>query len=524
MSVPHTSSPRRCFQTSTGETLQPWDGGTQPVDQFCIKQEPSDKADTDGQDSPLASWHRQTLPRPQSHRKSNFQTVNQSRAFSSREIAQPSLSAATSESRHSAGDDTQPKDGDSSSSASDEDEDADGGEMNPQAAAERQAEQRKMKRFRLTHNQTRYLMSEYARQAHPGSAQRERLAREIPGLSPRQVQVWFQNRRAKLKRLSADDRESILKSRALPLDFDTTQALHYMHDTPSQVDATAIVHHNHDGYGMRRSNAVGRGWPIHTEVEMISPVSISTTSGDPYSTPGSLASGVFFPTSPSSELSHFFTPSISQGTSPRTQVQNVRPRAVSSSVLSMDATMAHMVDAATLSRPPSSGMSPQEPLSLYPQQDFLRRAILPNVPLDHDEPLDSLKHPVTGYYPYNRSHLINTAAYARRASGSVLLGGQDVSPVTMPVRPIQSAPLAKPPDSLTAQQSLQKQLIDGGPRSGSFYEQRPQNSNFWGPCTMSSDCQPEYTGHISDPPHFHPPPNGRHDASGEQETFEGWNG
>ncbi|KAL9025030.1 MAG: hypothetical protein Q9196_006074 [Gyalolechia fulgens] len=429
MSVPHTSSPRRCFPTSTGETLQPWDGGTQPVDQFCIKQEPSDEADTDGQDSPLASWHRQTLPRPQSHRKSNFQTVNQSRAFSSHEIAQPSLSAATSDSRHSAGDDTQPKDGDSSSSASDEDEDADGGEMNPQAAAERQAEQRKMKRFRLTHNQTRYLMSEYARQAHPGSAQRERLAREIPGLSPRQVQVWFQNRRAKLKRLSADDRESILKSRALPLDFDTTQALHYMHDTPSQVDATAIVHHNHDGY-----------------------------------------------------------------------------------------------DAATLSRPPSSGMSPQEPFSLYPQQDFLRRAILPNVPLDHDEPLDSLKHRVTGYYPYNRSHLINTAAYARRASGSVLLGGQDVSPVTMPVRPIQSAPLAKPPDSLTAQQSLQKQLIDGGPRSGSFYEQRPQNSNFWGPCTMSSDCQPEYTGHISDPPHFHPPPNGRHDASGEQETFEGWNG
>lgn len=48
--------------------------------------------------------------------------------------------------------------------------------------------------YRLTHNQTRFLMSEFARQAHPDSAQRERLSREIPGLTPRQVQVWFQNR------------------------------------------------------------------------------------------------------------------------------------------------------------------------------------------------------------------------------------------------------------------------------------------------------------------------------------------
>ena len=61
-------------------------------------------------------------------------------------------------------------------------------------AAEIRAAKRKMKRFRLTHNQTRFLMSEFARQAHPDAAHRERLSREIPGLSPRQVQVWFQNR------------------------------------------------------------------------------------------------------------------------------------------------------------------------------------------------------------------------------------------------------------------------------------------------------------------------------------------
>lgn len=69
-------------------------------------------------------------------------------------------------------------------------------EKPPMTAAEIRAQKRKMKRFRLTHNQTRFLMSEFARQAHPDAAHRERLAREIPGLSPRQVQVWFQNRYA----------------------------------------------------------------------------------------------------------------------------------------------------------------------------------------------------------------------------------------------------------------------------------------------------------------------------------------
>jgi hypothetical protein len=63
-----------------------------------------------------------------------------------------------------------------------------------QSAADRRNEKRKMKRFRLTHQQTRFLMSEFARQAHPDAAHRERLSRHIPGLSPRQVQVWFQNR------------------------------------------------------------------------------------------------------------------------------------------------------------------------------------------------------------------------------------------------------------------------------------------------------------------------------------------
>ncbi|KAG5949905.1 hypothetical protein E4U53_005655 [Claviceps sorghi] len=109
-----------------------------------------------------------------------------------------------------------------------DDEDITEGELQSpgQIVAERLAAHRKLKRFRLTHQQTRFLMSEFAKQPHPDAAHRERLSREIPGLSPRQVQVWFQNRRAKIKRLTADDRERMIRMRAVPDDFDNVQALH----------------------------------------------------------------------------------------------------------------------------------------------------------------------------------------------------------------------------------------------------------------------------------------------------------
>lgn len=99
-------------------------------------------------------------------------------------------------------------------------------------------------------------MSEFARQAHPDAAHRERLSREIPGLSPRQVQVWFQNRygldqrvfhsppltlqfrRAKLKRLTAEDRERMMRSRALPENFDMTPSLHSGFAAPGSAGGT----------------------------------------------------------------------------------------------------------------------------------------------------------------------------------------------------------------------------------------------------------------------------------------------
>ncbi|KAI9833137.1 MAG: hypothetical protein M1819_003759 [Sarea resinae] len=130
------------------------------------------------------------------------------------------------------------------SRAGEVEDEMDSGENDEEDGDEPQSEQkidkRKMKRFRLTHNQTRYLMSEFARQAHPDAGHRERLSREIPGLSPRQVQVWFQNRRAKLKRLTTDDRERMMRSRTLPEDFDMAQALRSPYGV-SQGGATASI-------------------------------------------------------------------------------------------------------------------------------------------------------------------------------------------------------------------------------------------------------------------------------------------
>ncbi|KAF9892352.1 hypothetical protein FE257_002129 [Aspergillus nanangensis] len=132
-------------------------------------------------------------------------------------------------------------------------------------------EKKKMKRFRLTHNQTRFLMSEFTRQAHPDAAHRERLSREIPGLTPRQVQVWFQNRRAKLKRLTSNDRERMLKSRALPDDFDTTQVLRTPFDGKTSETPMLLTD------GLQRLN---------DDEYVISPLSSTSTIGNGFSSAG----------------------------------------------------------------------------------------------------------------------------------------------------------------------------------------------------------------------------------------------
>ena len=135
-------------------------------------------------------------------RKETFLVQRPGRAFSTASYPTPQL--VLTEPEHQS-------DGEELYTGSEEEGDAGVRQEPVKSSAERLAEKRKMKRFRsaltlphsrmvinnmyrLTHAQTRYLMSEFSRQAHPDAAQRERLSRDIPGLNARQVQVWFQNR------------------------------------------------------------------------------------------------------------------------------------------------------------------------------------------------------------------------------------------------------------------------------------------------------------------------------------------
>ncbi|KAF2153805.1 hypothetical protein K461DRAFT_292514 [Myriangium duriaei CBS 260.36] len=212
------------------------------------------------------------------------------------------------------------KDDDDDDDGSDSDEPKEEGDDRQLTAAEIRQQKRKMKRFRLTHTQTRFLMSEFARDAHPDAAHRDRLSNEIPGLSPRQVQVWFQNRRAKLKRMSAEDRDRMMRSRALPEHFGMPQAANqpFLQHPPAMQNSTPrLLQNPHlNRYGEVRPltlDTAGRSG--NTESSFASPTSVTPALGSFSFTPPQSATETHSPMSGGGDYGPFGYRSIAS--SPR---------------------------------------------------------------------------------------------------------------------------------------------------------------------------------------------------------------
>ncbi|KAL9010294.1 MAG: hypothetical protein Q9173_004761 [Seirophora scorigena] len=195
-----TTESEQWLQESTGSSLPLGDGGMSEYasDSSMVW---ANEADASSASASVTSRdHRIVLNSHAGEQlRSNVPSGSYSPFKNSQMATRPFLSTTPLEPIETSGHDMQSEDTDFLSPVSAENEGVSTGHVAPKTDAEIRAEKRKMKRFRLTPNQTRFLMSEYARQAHPDAAQRERLSREIPGLSPRQVQVWFQNRYARAR-------------------------------------------------------------------------------------------------------------------------------------------------------------------------------------------------------------------------------------------------------------------------------------------------------------------------------------
>jgi hypothetical protein len=95
------------------------------------------------------------------------------------------------------------------------------------------------------------------------------------------------SRRAKLKRLTSNDRERVLKSRALPDDFDTTQVLRSPFDGKPATEAPFAspgnyVASNSDPRSLRMLLTDGLQRPSDDDY-VISPLSSASTNGGPFS-------------------------------------------------------------------------------------------------------------------------------------------------------------------------------------------------------------------------------------------------
>lgn len=136
--------------------------------------------------------------------------------------------------------------------------------------------------------------------------------------------IWFivaltrSSRRAKLKRLTLDDRERMLKSRALPDDFDMSHTLHSPHGGQPGMGGTPIaspisyVPPYSDSQFARPMMLNGIRRPSEDD-SVASPLSMSSVYGNFYTPP---QSDNVSPISTASDRGHFTLPG-SQHTSPR---------------------------------------------------------------------------------------------------------------------------------------------------------------------------------------------------------------
>ena len=131
-------------------------------------------------------------------------------------------------------------------------------------------------------------------------------------------------RRAKLKRLTTDDRERIMKSRALPEDFDMSHALQSPFGTGSSQSfasssqtstLTSPVYPSYEG-ALSRPLKVG-GLRRNSEDESaISPISVSSNFRQIFTPPASVtASENLSPVSPPNDRAPLMAPSYSQASS-----------------------------------------------------------------------------------------------------------------------------------------------------------------------------------------------------------------
>ncbi|KAL2048678.1 hypothetical protein N7G274_000590 [Stereocaulon virgatum] len=279
------------------------------------------------------------------------------------------------------------------STPSEEDDTMEGTEK---TGAELLAEKRKMKRFRLTHAQTRYLMSEFARQSHPDSGQRERLSRDIPGLSPRQVQVWFQNRRAKLKRLTTDDQERMMRSRALPESFDFAHTLQSgVRDNRSQVDpVTSLANLNLRESKMRQDSTLGLGLD-HPNLQANSMV--STYSNFPSGVGSAFGSGNLSPASSINEESHYSGSPFSETQSPVAANYYPHPLGRSSSLSVDPQSQRHQAE---LSRQRSASLAQSTP-GFARSTSAYREYGVSDAPRAGPHPHNATQHAAT--FPYVRT-------------------------------------------------------------------------------------------------------------------------